>query len=330
MTVHASAPCRVDLAGGTIDVWPVCHLLDVPVRTVNLALDLPAQVWAEERRDGLVEIESEDRAQKVSLRADRLEHGALGLLTRLVAHFGAGSGLSLRTRCSAPPRSGLGGSSALAVAAAAALGTLRGRPLPPDLLLRIVQNVEAASLGTLTGYQDYVPALRGGLHVLTATPEGILQEREDGAIALLEAHLVLVDTRVEHESGMRNWEVVRAFLDGDRRVRASFEAIARIAAEMRDALRAADLPRIARGLDREWTERRKLAPEVTNARVDAIEAAARGAGALAAKICGAGGGGCLALLAEAGAHAAVRRAVESAGARIVAWRADRRGLAVTP
>jgi D-glycero-alpha-D-manno-heptose-7-phosphate kinase len=329
MTVFASAPCRADLAGGTLDLWPICHLLDLPARTVNLALDLPARAWAEARGDGFVEIQSEDRGDSVRFPARAIRHDRLGLATRLVAHFGAGGGLRLRLHATAPPQSGLGGSSALAVAVAGALAALAGRDLPCDLLLRIVQNVETAELGTLTGYQDYVPALFGGLHVLTSTPEGVVREKEDGAIALLEAHLLLVDTRVEHQSGLRNWDVARAFLDGDARVRASLRAIAAVAGEMVEALRARDLRGVASALDREWAERKRLAPAVSNARIEAVEAAARGAGALAAKICGAGGGGCLAVLAPGPDARAIREAVESAGARVVPWRADRRGLVVT-
>jgi len=326
--VASSAPCRIDLAGGTLDIWPVCQLLGRPAVTLNLAIELRARVEAEARPDGLLTVAWVDRGETVRMPVGELRHGGMGLATRLAEWFGAGEGVVLRMRAEAPPQSGLGGSSAMAVAVAGALSRLRDRTLSPDALLTLVQNVETAHLETVTGYQDYVPALLGGLHALVATPGGLRRDRLDAAVPMLQRHLLLADTRVEHQSGIRNWEMVRAFLEGDARVRASFLSIASIAAEMRCALEAQDLDAFADALDREWQERRHLAPGVTNAAVDGLEAAARKAGARAAKICGAGGGGCMIFLLDDPGSPAVARAVEAAGGRVLAWKPAMTGLFV--
>ncbi|MGQ0612866.1 MAG: GHMP family kinase ATP-binding protein [Planctomycetaceae bacterium] len=327
-SVASSAPCRIDLAGGTLDIWPVCQLLGRPAVTLNLAIELRARVEAEARSDGLLTVESADWGETVRMPVRELRHGRMGLASRLVAWFGAGEGVSLRMRAEAPPQSGLGGSSAMAVALAGALASLRDRPLAPDALLTLVQNVETAHLETVTGYQDYVPALLGGLHALVATPGGVRRDRLDAALPMLQRHLLLADTRVEHQSGIRNWEMVRAFLEGDSRVRASFLSIASIATEMRGALESQDLAAFAEALDREWQERRRLAPGVTNAAVDGLEAAARKAGARAGKICGAGGGGCMIFLCDDPASPALARAVHGAGGRVLAWKPAASGLRV--
>ena len=326
-TIHASAPTRIDLAGGTLDIWPLCHLLDRPAITVNLAIDLRAHVWIEEREDRRLEIVSEDRRETVRLRIDEIRHDRLGLVTRMVAWFGPGNGLSIRTRNHAPPHAGLGGSSALAVTLGAALATLRVTHFEGEAFRQFVQNIETGLLRTPTGYQDYYPPLYGGLNVLEATPDGVVSERLPGAPAFLGKHLMLVDTGIEHHSGLTNWEVVRGFLDGDEHVRASLRSIAGCADRMHEAILARDLEGIASALNDEWKLRRKLSPVVSNERIEALVKAAFGAGALGAKICGAGGGGCLVLVVD-GDTDAIAQAVEAAGGRPVAFQPDAVGLTV--
>ena len=323
--IRASAPTRIDLAGGTLDIWPVCFSLDRPATTVNLALSLRAQASVEETGDGHVDVRSEDRDEAVRLPVGALRHDRLGLATRLAEWYGPGSGLRIVTRSTVPPQSGLGGSSALGVALAGALARLRGR----DVDLREVQDVETALLGVPTGYQDFVPPLLGGVHALTAAPGGPRIERIEGAGRFLAGHLLLADTRIAHESGMNNWEVVKRFLDGDGHVRACMNRINDCARDLRGALEARDLDGFAAALDAEWRARRELAPVVSNARIEAMAKAARDAGALAAKVCGAGGGGCMVLVVREAKEPGVARAIETAGGAIVPFEPDAQGLRVS-
>ena len=142
------------------------------------------------------------------------------------------------------------------------------------------------------------PPILGGLNVLRARPEGVEIERIEAAEEFLARHLVLVDTHIEHESGMNNWEVFRRFIGGDADVRAALNTINDCSTRMAKAVAACDLRAAAEALRDEWAARKRLAPVVTNATIDAVVADALGLGALGAKICGAGGGGCLALLVE--------------------------------
>ncbi|MDH3590472.1 MAG: hypothetical protein OER88_01240 [Planctomycetota bacterium] len=322
--IIGSAPTRVDLAGGTIDVWPVCFSLEAPAVTVNLAINLCAHVTVEETHDGVIHVRSEDRDEEVSLPVDALTHDRLGLVTRHVAHFGAGDGLRIVTHSGVPPQSGLGGSSTLGVALAGALGKLRGHAYT----LRTIQDIETALLRVPTGYQDYVPPLHGGCNVIEPTPGGLSIEPIAGAGTFLRRHLVLVDTSISHHSGMNNWEVVKRFLDGDADVVRGMNAIRACAAAMADALRAGDLAATAEALRGEWSARRHLAPVVSNDRIESILGAAEGAGALAGKVCGAGGGGCLILLAHDAQDEAIVRAVENAGGSVLAFEPDNDGLRV--
>ncbi|MFQ5839602.1 MAG: GHMP kinase, partial [Candidatus Methylomirabilales bacterium] len=130
--IVAQAPTRIDFAGGTLDLPPL-YLLHEPVVTVNVAIDLPAVVTITERADRRVTIISRDRGARrtwTSVRAIRWDrHPFLELGGRLIRAFNPPGGLEMETACLAPAGAGTGGSSALAVAGAAALARLVGRSL---------------------------------------------------------------------------------------------------------------------------------------------------------------------------------------------------------
>jgi D-glycero-alpha-D-manno-heptose-7-phosphate kinase len=322
----ATAPTRIDLAGGTIDIWPIGHLLARPGCTVNVAINRRARVEVEARDDGEVRLVSVDRGTNTSYPSDRPDHTVFPLASQLVQAIAPGRALELRVESTVPGGSGLGGSSALAVAIGSALARFAGYTWPAEQFLRVIQNVETRLLDGPTGYQDYYPPLFGGVQSLTAMPSGVERRTIAAAPEMLKDHLLLVDTQLEHHSGMNNWEVVRAFLDGDRSVRTAMNRINECAVAMEDALDNQDLAAAASALDGEWQARRTLAPVVSNERIEALMAAARDSGALAGKVCGAGGGGCIAFLVDPAQQDAVHAALVSEGGAMVEFAIDSEGV----
>ncbi len=71
MIIESSAPTRVDLAGGTIDIWPI-YLFHPGAMTVNFALSLRAQVRIETRDDDSIILESRDRGVRVETTIERM------------------------------------------------------------------------------------------------------------------------------------------------------------------------------------------------------------------------------------------------------------------
>lgn len=324
----ATAPTRIDLAGGTIDIWPIGHLLARPGCTVNVAINRRARVEVEARNDGQVQLVSVDRGTNTSYPADRPDHTTFPLASQLVEAIAPGRALTLRVQSDVPGGSGLGGSSALAVAIGSAVARLAGYTWSAKQFVRVIQNVETRLLDSPTGYQDYYPPLFGGVQCLTAMPAGVERRTITSAPAMLASHLMLVDTQMEHHSGMNNWEVVRAFLDGDRGVRTAMNQINECAVAMEDALDNQDLAAAATALDGEWQARRTLAPVVSNERIESLMVAAHGAGALAGKVCGAGGGGCIAFLVEPARRKAVRAALVTEGGAMVEFELDLEGVRI--
>ncbi len=328
--VHASAPTRIDLAGGTLDIWPLSVLVPGAV-TVNLAVELRAHASVERRSDDRVEVISTDRKARAVRRLPlRPSHctGPLSLLLRLCAAFAPASGLTLRTRAQAPAGAGMGGSSTLAMAVGAALARFTGTPLRGDGLLRRVMNLEAVELGVPTGNQDYLAALHGGLTAWHHEADGTRRERLPLPPAL-GRRLVLAYTGQPRHSGFSNWDMFRRSIEGETKTLQRMAEIARIARAMRDALLASDLDEAGRLLGEEGRLRYRLAPSVGTPLLLAADGAARRAGALGVKVCGAGGGGCLVAFAAEGRTEAVARALAAAGARVLEAPPAARGLRVT-
>lgn len=329
MIIEASAPTRIDLAGGTIDIWPL-YLMHGDGLTVNAAIDLYARCRLETGGTGYT-LESRDTGARVHAEttAELVASGQLELLARLVDHFAPPPGLTVTTEAAAPPGSGLGGSSALGIAVAGALDALVGAELERERLREVTTNVETQVIRVPAGLQDYYPALYGGVNALHFDVRGIRVEPLAIEPEEIERRVVLAYTGVPHFSGTNNWEIFKSHIDGSTEV---YERLARIretASRMRSALVDGDLDEAGRVLGEEWENRRALAPGVSTPTIEELVAVARRAGAPTAKVCGAGGGGCVIFFCEYGRKHEVDRALRDAGAHVLDFHVDTRGLAVT-
>ena len=93
----------------------------------------------------------------------------------------------------------------------------------------IAQNLEAQIIRVPTGCQDYYPAMYGGVSAVELGPAGIKRVGLDVPPDELNARFVLAYTGVPRNSGINNWEVTKAHIDGDKQVHKNFDRIAAIA-----------------------------------------------------------------------------------------------------
>src|SRR5207237_408602 len=151
---------------------------------------------------------------------------------------------------------------------------------------------------------------------------------DEAALHTLETRLILSFTGISHFSGATNWDMLRNYIEGSGDTRRRMAGIKRTALAMRAALQAGDFTAFASVLNEGWANRRGLAQGVSTPEIDRMMAAARKAGALASKICGAGGGGCMISFVEEGRQQPVIAALEAEGARHIPYRISREGLQV--
>ena len=328
MIIESSAPTRIDLAGGTLDIWPLYLFHDHP-QTLNAALTLRAHCRLAPLPGHEVRLRSDDTGTHV--RAGGWQE--LGAVTELkllakILYFFEVDGIEVTTRSESPVGAGIAGSSALNIAVCGAVARWKGLTLTDADLLQIAMNVEAQTIDVPTGVQDYRPALYGGVSAVELRVDGVRRVKLDVDAADLGSRLVVAYTGASRNSGINNWDVTKRHIDGDAGIRASFDQIARISTAMRASLAARDWDAVARHIAEEWDARKRLAPGVTTPAIDWLIALAARAGASAAKVCGAGGGGCLFCLAAPADTPAVRDALRAGGAQVLDCTIDDAGLRV--
>jgi len=324
--ITSSAPTRIDLAGGTIDIWPL-YLFHDGASTLNVAISLRAHAQIEPRTDGRIELRSIDTNRTVSAAhwSELNGGGGLSLLALLARHFQL-ENATLTTRGESPAGAGIAGSSALNIAVCGALARWTNTSSDPEHLLQVAMNVEAQAIRVPTGVQDYRPALHGGIAAIELSVDGIRRVPIDVDPRELERRIVLAYTGEPRHSGTNNWDILKRHIDGERHIFECFERIRDTAVSMRRALERGDWDEVGRQISIEWDNRKRLAPGVTTPVIDELIARAKTAGATGAKVCGAGGGGCLFCYGPPDRRDAIAAALAGGGARLLDYRIETEGL----
>src|SRR3984885_2253661 len=262
MRIESKAPTRVDLAGGTLDIWPL-YLFHPGAVTVNAAITRYASCVIDQHSQG------DNRIKLVSRDTQRDESFAsfeallkskkyqLPLLAEIVKFFRPEGGFTLTTDSEAPSGAGIGGSSAMAVAICAALDRLTGAGLRREDWIHISRDVEAIVIRVPTGTQDHYPPAFGGAAAIVLAPGGERREALSCDLDELERRLVLCYTGKPRQSGINNWEVFKRHIDGDRRVAQNLEKIAVVARQVRAALERNKWDAVGRLMREEWEFRRR-------------------------------------------------------------------------
>lgn len=319
MRIVATAPCRVDLAGGTLDIWPL-YLHHRDACTVNFAIDCYTKCEVETGPGPITLRSLDQKVEEKYENFDELQQARkprLSLLAHVLRHFAPDCGLTMQTTSQSPKGAGIAGSSSLIISISSALNKLTQAGHGAEKIREISQNIEAQIIRVPTGAQDYYPALYGGVSAIELGCAGIRRIGLPVDLDDLTERAVLAYTGEPRESGINNWEVTKAYIDGDRKVHRNFEHISAIANGMRAAVAKSDWEEAGRLLREEWSNRRKNAPGITTPVIDSLMGIAKRAGAKGAKVCGAGGGGCVFFLVERGAKERVTTALAAAGADIL-------------
>lgn len=332
--IRATAPARIDLAGGTLDIYPLYLFEDFGV-TVNAAINLGSEALVSPRDDGKIVLRADDiNREQYAESLDALDLNAeLPLLARITRHYlkDYGRGVNVTTRNKAPHGSGLGASSCLLIALSGALNELTGAGLSERELIQTGSELEAQVIRIPTGQQDYIAAAYGGVNAIWFEVGGFrLEPLGEEAVRQLNERIVLTFTGVSHFSGTSNWAMMRRYIDSAGDTQEKFRGIKATALAMRHAISENDWTEFAGIVNEEWRNRRELADGVSNDKIEHMITSAKDAGALASKICGAGGGGCMITVIEPGDREKVEAALRAADAQVLPFEVQAQGLTVTP
>jgi galactokinase/mevalonate kinase-like predicted kinase len=313
----ASAPARANLIGNPSDLYGGAVL--------GCALPLRARVAIEEA-PALVLEAGGARAPVATpadlvLRGDRFDVARAALAAEAErAGFAGLPRARVAYESEIPFGSGIAGSTALLVALLRALAAWRGEAPSPYALAERSRATERRLLGVACGWVDHYLCSFGGLRYVDlrgkerddAPPGAPYATVEDLAPHAPELPFVLAFTGVAHHSGSVHAPIRARWERGEPRVVAAYRRMAAIAREGKAALLHADWPALGTLMGENHALTRELGGSgEANERL--IDAALR-AGALGAKLAGAGGGGTIVALWPGDDPAPLEAALRAAGA----------------
>jgi len=315
-----------------MDIWPL-YLFHPGAVTVNFGVSILTRCRLTALPGKRIHLKSIDTASEDQFSsldelcsARRYKHP---LAACLVKFFAPDGGLEVETNSESPAGAGISGSSALMIAMAAALARYTGRKLDREGIRVVAQNAEAQLIRVPTGCQDYYPALYGGVNAIHLDVDGIHREPILIAPEELDRRFVLAYTGAPRQSGINNWRVFQDHINGKGHVFENFERIGAIARGMHAALTHGDWNEVAHLIREEWKLRKTNAPGISTPAIERLIKIATRNGALAAKVCGAGGGGCVVFLAEPEGRERVMQTLRSYGGHVLSATVARDGLSLT-
>lgn len=334
MQVTNTGSVRVDLVGGTLDIEPI-NLIIKNVVTLNVATGLKASVSLTKTAFDGVEIVSKDYSKEykytsAELTEDRVKYSKdfaeMTFVLQILQLFKINSHIKLELSSGAPAGSGLGGSSAMGVTLYRALCNFTGENYDRLNAVLRVKAVESRILNQgMAGYQDYFPALTGGVLAIRGIEGEIKVEQlfTDELREVLESNLTLVSSKQSRASGINNWEVYKAFFDKKPEVVQGLTRIAEISHECYQALKTKQWDKMLNLIAQEGLEREKLFPGISTDKIRNFMADLKNSGnVIGLKMCGAGGGGCFILVTKGMDHKVIDAKVKEHGMEVLPFKVE--------
>lgn len=297
--IKSSCPTRIDLAGGTLDLWPLYHQLQEKA-TLNVAIDINAEIEIRESSSHEYLLESIDQGLSLQgtfeevTQSEKLPLFSLFLKSLWNASLPP---IEIRAKARSPKGAGLGGSSSLSIALCAALFKgleycNRSVAVEEDYIVAVARDIESTIIKSPTGYQDYWAAVRGGVNLMTYDYGGPKVETlNHKQLPKLSEGLVLVYSGQSRASAMNNWSVYQKFFSHDSRTVKILNKIGKVATECLQSIKLGDTQRVLTLSEEEWNLRKELWPSIATKRTEFIDKTACENGASFTRVCGAGGGG---------------------------------------
>jgi mevalonate kinase len=230
--------------------------------------------------------------------------------------------LRITIRSTIPIASGMGSGAAVATALARAIAAHFGYSLPPAEVSALVYASERRFHGTPSGIDNTVVAYEQPILFQRRQAQGAGLAASEPPAPIIEPvqiaapfTLLLADTGIRSPTRAPVGEVRRRWEAEPARYESLFDQVGAVVSRARTLLAQADIAALGPLLDRNHDLLQQIG--VSSPELDALVGAARAAGALGAKLSGAGWGGVMLALVAPGTSAAVQAALEAAGAKRV-------------
>lgn len=336
---RAKAPLRLSFAGGGTDVSPYADERGGLV--LNATIDKYAYATLSLTDDRMITIKSLDyhTIAKFDLDQPLIYDGQLDLVKATIRRLNeqrlngatteAGQGFELYLHTDAPPGSGLGSSSALVVAIAGVFSRWLRLPLTNYEIAWLAYQIERVDLGVKGGRQDQYAAAFGGFNLMEFYGDRVIVNPlriPDDILNELHYSLMLFYTGGTRLSAHIIDAQTQGYVQRKEEVVAAMDEVKRLATETKNALLQGRLEDFGRLLHESWVNKKNMAANISNPRIDEIYEEARRLGALGGKISGAGGGGYMFLYCPYETQSAIAERLEALGAMLVHFSFERNGL----
>lgn len=317
--IRARAPVRVSFGGGGSDTS--YSIRSQTGLVLSSTINKYAYATILVRPDRRVRIVSRDYRTSVEAACvgDLQYDGRLDLIKACVRLMDPGFGLDLETYSEVEPGTGLGGSSAMAVAAIGALNHFRHENhLDRYHIADLAYQAERIELGIAGGWQDQYASAFGGLSTIEFREHEILvfpMRLQPDLLLELRARLLLFRVGERRSSGAIHLEQQQRFDEANEAIKQYYTTLTHQALSMKEAIAKGNLRRFGELLHESWETKKALSAGISNEAVDALYGAARACGAIGGKLLGAGGGGYLMLYSSPSNHVTIIDRLGEMGAR---------------
>lgn len=327
----ARAPVRLSFAGGGTDL--TAYYARHGGAVVSTTIDKYFYVFLNVCGGDTLQITSSDYRTFYRHDTDTplLFDGDLSLPRAILNHFGLARGIAMFLASEIPPGTGLGSSSAVAVAIIKAVTTARGLFLSKQQIAELACQIEIDKLSEPIGKQDQYAAAFGDVNLIEFRSDGVqvkpLQISSETR-RTLEKNLLLFFTGATRQAASILRAQKKSSEDNDPRVIEALDAVKSAAYDVKACLEQGNLTKFGKLLDAAWQRKKEFAPGISNKSIDECYALALANGALGGKVTGAGGGGFLMLYCEPDCQPAVTAALEAKDLRRMDFRFETEGARV--
>jgi D-glycero-alpha-D-manno-heptose-7-phosphate kinase len=335
MIYRSRAPLRLGLAGGGTDVSPYSEQFGGAILNATISLNAYASIELTNENGIILQALDRKEEQQFEWNTSLPIDGKLDLLKGVYNRIQKDHGIpkcnfKLSTYVDAPAGSGLGTSSTLVVAIIGAFVEMLKLPLGDYDIAHYAYEIERRDLNMAGGRQDQYAATFGGVNFMEfydndkviVNPLRIRQEY----LTELEHNLVLYYTSTSRESASIIKEQQKNVEQKNERSIEAMHQLKEQSKMMKEALLKGKLNQIGEILDYGFHQKRQMAANISNNRIEDIYEAAKKAGATGGKISGAGGGGFMFFYCPGNSRYAVMETLSKFGGECKGYQFSKNGL----